>query len=96
MKIVINTKYGGFGLSEKGFDTYRHFCRVEGREPKDFAWDIPRNDPALVRAVDMLNGEASDDVSRLKIVSIPDDVAWVVQEGQGGIEWVAEVHRTWR
>ena len=29
------------------------------------------------------------------MTKIPDDVEWYVEE-YDGIEWVAEVHRTWR
>jgi len=32
--------------------------------------------------------------SRLKIVEVPDDVEWEVDEYDGN-EWVAEKHRTW-
>jgi hypothetical protein len=29
------------------------------------------------------------------VVTIPDDVAWTIEEYDGN-EWVAEVHRTWK
>jgi len=32
--------------------------------------------------------------SNLKIVEIPGDIEWLVQEYDGA-EWVAEAHRTW-
>jgi hypothetical protein len=32
--------------------------------------------------------------AELKIVDIPDDVEWEIDEYDGK-EWVAEVHRTW-
>ena len=32
--------------------------------------------------------------SDLKVVTIPDDVEWEIEE-HAGIEWVSEVHRTW-
>ena len=31
---------------------------------------------------------------RLKIIEIPDDVDWIIEEYDGA-EWVAEKHRTW-
>ena len=34
------------------------------------------------------------DYAQLKIVEIPDDVKWIVEE-YDGIELIAEVHRTW-
>ena len=57
--------------------------------------DIPRNDPALIQVVEQM-GEASwSTVSELKVVEIPDDVDWYIEEYDGD-EWVAERHRTWR
>ena len=55
---------------------------------------IPRNDPALVEVVQELGEKANTRFSKLKIVVIPDDVMWQIQEYDGS-EWVAEVHRTW-
>lgn len=57
-------------------------------------WLIARNDPALVQVVEELGDAASDTFSKLKIVEIPDDVNWTIKE-YDGIEWIAEVHRTW-
>lgn len=57
-------------------------------------WLITRNDPALVQVVEELGDAASDAFSKFKIVEIPDDVNWTIKE-YDGIEWVAEVHRTW-
>lgn len=37
---------------------------------------------------------AYGDCADLKIVEIPDDVEWVIEE-YDGIEYVSEVHRTW-
>lgn len=95
MKVVINKSYGGFGLSEQGWEAYKKFCKKEGRQAQEFYWDIPRDDPALVHAVEKLGDRAADMVSRLKVVEIPDGIEWFVHEGQGGVEWVAEVHRKW-
>ena len=56
--------------------------------------DIPRNDPALVQVVEELGDKASDRFAELKVVEIPDEVAWEINE-YDGLEYVAEVHRTW-
>jgi hypothetical protein len=41
-------------------------------------------------------GESTNsNFATLKIVEIPDDVDWIIQE-YDGTEWVAERHRTWR
>lgn len=57
-------------------------------------YDLLRDDPDLVKAVEKLGEAASADVSELKIVEIPDNVAWHIEEYDGS-EWIAENHRTW-
>ena len=57
--------------------------------------DILRDDPVLVRVVEELGGEvAGSQHAHLKVVRIPADVDWIVQE-YDGLEWIAERHRTW-
>jgi hypothetical protein len=56
--------------------------------------DIPRDDPALVQVVEELGEEANGRFAELKVIEIPDDVEWQVEEYDGA-EWVAEKHRTW-
>lgn len=56
--------------------------------------DIKRDDPTLVQVVKELKKKANGACASLKVVSIPDDVKWIVLEYDGA-EWVAEQHRTW-
>jgi len=56
--------------------------------------DICRHDPLLVQAVKKLKAKANGSCAKLKIVDIPDDVEYIIQE-YDGIEWIAEKHRTW-
>jgi hypothetical protein len=56
--------------------------------------DIERNDPMLIQTVEELGNDADDWGSNLKIVAIPEDVKWQIDE-YDGLEWVAEQHRTW-
>ena len=56
--------------------------------------DIPRNDPMLVQVVEEMGENSGGTFANLKIVEIPDDVKWQIDE-YDGLEWVAEVHRTW-
>jgi hypothetical protein len=56
--------------------------------------DMPRNDPILVQVVEELGEKANNRYSELKVVEIPDDVEWQIDE-YDGVEWVAEKHRTW-
>ena len=91
-RIVINDCYGGFGLSKQALKEY---CRLAGVDEKDFYdRDIPRDDPYLVKIVRELGMGANGSHANLKIIEIPGDVEWTVEE-YDGVEWVAEKHRTW-
>ena len=59
-----------------------------------FAGEISRSDPDLITVVQELGEKANDRFSKLKIVEIPDDVQWEIQEYDGW-EHIAEKHRTW-
>ena len=85
MKIVINKRYGGFGLSKEAY------------EYLGLAWDGHGNraDHKLVECVETLGDIANGQFAKLKVVEIPDDVEWEIEE-YDGVEWVAEVHRTWK
>jgi hypothetical protein len=110
MKIVINTCYGGFGLSDKAME---HWAKLKGidLERRDSTWfkngydyyrdgkflsrhDFERDDPALIQTIIELGDACTDSLADLKIVEIPDGVEWQIEE-YDGIEWVAEKHRTW-
>jgi hypothetical protein len=56
---------------------------------------IHRADPVLVQVVEELGEEAAGRFASLKIVEIPDDVDWEIEEYDGD-EWVTEKRRTWR
>jgi hypothetical protein len=145
MKIVINVRHGGFGLSEKAIIRYntlkgrtiwvisddrfsfKTYSLVPPEERIDVsdrtqsfapdgwhtwsmeekgAWnqkykdqtfsdyDIPRDDPILIQVIEELGEFADGRHAELKIVEIPDDVEWQIDE-YDGVEWVAEKHRTW-
>lgn len=92
MKVVINDRHGGFGLSAEGMAVYLKF---KNSNQVCFSHEIARNDPALIQVVETMGERASDSYSRLKVVEIPDDVKWQIAE-YDGMEWIAETHRTWR
>jgi hypothetical protein len=58
-------------------------------------WDIQRTDSALIEVVEKLGENAGGRGAELKVVEIPDDVDWQMQEYDGN-EWIAEKHRTWK
>jgi hypothetical protein len=57
--------------------------------------DIARDDPILVAIVREMGEEVNGEFSDLKVVKIPGDVEWTIDD-YDGLEWVAEKHRTWR
>jgi hypothetical protein len=92
MKIVINSCYGGFGLSDEAYELY---CDLTGQKLGEiYQSDIRRDDPMLIKVIEILGEEANGNFSELKIVEIPDDVEWIIEEYDGA-EWIAEKHRTW-
>lgn len=58
--------------------------------------DDGRQSEELLSVIEELGTEKSSGVfSKLKIVEIPDDVEYEIEE-YDGMEWVSEKHRTWR
>ena len=106
MEIVINNCYGGFGLSDKALEHYAELAGIELVEmDKSSAFSnskysysvedsIERNDPKLVETIKALGKDANGFCSSLKVITIPDDVEWQIEEYDGR-EWVAEKHETW-
>jgi len=89
-KVVINVCYGGFSLSDEARQDYRK------RSGKDFwDYDAERDDPILVSIVEEYGESADGNCAQLKVVEIPDDVEWEIDE-YDGFEHIAEKHRTWR
>ena len=113
VKIVINSDYGGFSLSDEAILEYGKRKGLNLVKDENTNWsisifykdsvakenyfedrEIPRNDPALVEVVEVLGEAANGFAANLKIVEIPEDVEWCVEENDGR-EWVSEKHRTW-
>jgi len=90
IKIVINTCFGGFGLSEEAEAEYKK--RMGITDTHWYYWDLARDCPVLVSMVE--GGNVDGEYAKLKVVEIPDGVKWHIHE-YDGIEHVAEDHRTW-
>ena len=93
VKVVINADFGGFGLSDEAEALY-----IERKGITDPDWyysQIPRDCPVLVQIVEEMGEKADGRLSALKVVEVPDDADWYVEEYDGS-EWVAERHRIWR
>ena len=83
IKVVINTCYGGFGLSDEAEDL------VEKRTGK--AFDVhthPRHCPILVSVVEELKSAASDTYAELDVIEIKGN-RYIIRE-YDGIECVQE------
>lgn len=66
-------------------------------DSEDIYWsdcDMKRDDPTLIQVIEELKEKAAGRCAELKIVEIPDDVEWQVEE-YDGYEHIAEKHRTW-
>ena len=56
--------------------------------------NLERNDPILIQVIEDMGEKASGRCAQLKIVEIPDDVEWEIDE-YDGMESVSEKHNTW-
>ena len=92
-RIAINKCFGGFGLSDEALDLYKAKTGMK-KDDEVYVWDIKRDDPDLIEIIEELGPMAYGASAELKIVEIPDDVKWGIEE-YDGIEWVSELHRTW-
>ena len=148
-EIVINTKFGGFGLSHKGVMKYAelagltlyfwiddlcakvygdkatlenpsvliHYTLVPKEEYEQIlaeeekklispgryeksnklyfsVGNIPRDDRNLLQVVRKLGEGANARFAKLKIVEIPNDADWEIEEYDGK-EWIVEKHSRW-
>ena len=99
MKIVINTCYGGFGLTNLVYskleaDYYDLDNEAFGIQSDNYmAW---RASPKLISVIEEVGVvQSGDTYAELKIIEIPDGVEWGIHE-YDGLEYIYEVHRTWK
>lgn len=106
MKIVINECFGGFGISRKCAEfmaskghkqaeaelKQEDFCGFGYAEGFDDGYS--RTDPILVEAVETLGKEANGSYAKLKVVEIPDDIEYYIND-YDGVETVHEKHQSW-
>jgi ABC-type transporter Mla MlaB component len=94
-KVVINRCYGGFGLSHEAIMRIAEIKGIKLYTEDNFdVHGISREDKTLVMVVEELGEKANGDCAELKIIEIPNDVEYTIEEYDGS-EWIAEVHRTW-
>jgi len=99
MKIVINSCYGGFGLSkaalkELGVDApYGDVNNGDLGIDEDNRYAY-RSSTKLVEVVEKLGAAACGSYAKLEVIEIPEGVDWYIDE-YDGMETVREVHRSW-
>ena len=95
--VLLYAKKKGLNLiveRDKGLKI-NHYYLNEKKDGNYFSErDIQRNDLILIEVVNELGEKADGFCSELKIVEIPDDVEWIIEEYDGK-EWIAEDHRRW-
>ena len=93
MKIVINSDFGGFSLSEAAYEYLG--LEWDGYGYKYSEYD-KRADHKLVECVERLGeAAASGRYASLKVIEIPDGIEYEIQS-YDGLESVHEKHRVWR
>lgn len=97
-KVVINSCYGGFGLSDEAEAMWRKMKNISEEEGV-YSCDIARDDLDLIAIVEQIGSKAASDnrFSKLTVVEVP---MWVQEKGwhiveYDGMEHVAENHKTW-
>jgi hypothetical protein len=91
-KIVINTRYGGFGLSEEA-------CKMLNLPYKSYmgghqyADHSTRMDPELIHVVETLGEKANGEASELEIVEINDNDVYRIDsyDGKESLEYVCRL-----
>lgn len=99
MKIVINRCFGGFALSEARLVRYAALKGITSHpDDEDFPiqhWNIPRDDPDLISAVEDVPEDGDPYGSDINVVEIPDGVDWQI-ENWDGMEHIIDRNRIWR
>lgn len=87
-----------FETAESSFGDSNYYAKGHGGDDEYFIsqYDYyePRNDSDLISVIEEFGDEAHGWASSLRVVEIPDDVEWQIEE-YDGLEWVAEKHRVW-
>jgi hypothetical protein len=101
MKVVINRCFGGFGISKKAVEWLAEHGSQEAKQNtfeglfnSYYVYDDDRSNPLLVECVETLGEESFGDLSELKIVEVPDNLDFVI-DNYDGMESIHEKHQIW-
>ena len=89
MKVVINNCFGGYSLSKEAYD----YLGIE-YDGYGYAFSDDRDNQKLVKCVENLGNLADGRCAKLKVVEIPDNIDWYIDD-YDGIETIREKHQTW-
>ena len=83
-KVILNKCYGGFEVSKRGKELYAKKKGLNEKESEKL-WlnESYREDPTLIEVVEELGAKANGDFGKLKIVEIPYDLDYVIDEYDG-------------
>lgn len=94
MKVIINSCYGGFSLSEKAMGEIK---KIDSDLGSLYYRDYQlRTNPIAISIVEKLGEAANGACAKLEIVEIPftDEDGWHIHE-YDGMESIHENHRSW-
>ena len=99
-KVVINAKYGGFGLSVKAAKILIEQGMEDIEVDKDgrvlCQYDLCRHDPRLVEVVEKLGEAASDEHARLIVKTIPGNQYRITEyDGWEDLEYPEMMENEW-
>ena len=91
-------KFESYNPKKDAFTIYYSKKPLENGQYVKDSWfydgDLERDDPILVKVVRKLKEKSFGECANLKIVRIPADVEYEIEE-YDGTEWIAESHKTW-
>lgn len=89
MKLVINRCWGGYCLSKEAYDYLGLKWDNYG-----YAYTNDRGNPNLIKCVEALGEKANGVFAKLKVVEIPNNVDWYIDD-YDGMETIVEEHEVW-
>lgn len=92
--LIMRERCNEHALAEPDFGEFWDDGSVRDEEADGFLCGVPRNDPDLVRVVEELGEKSWGPVSELKIIDVPENVEWTIDDDNGK-ERIHEKHRVW-
>jgi hypothetical protein len=69
---------------------------LDEEQTKPFrSYNIPRNDPDLIKIIEQLGEKSFGSCAKLKIVEVPDKTNWEIDEYNDGYERVVQNYNEW-